>query len=401
MPHAPLASSAPRSSLSGALLLAYVVALVYGSLYPASNWRASGLPSLAFLFEPWPRYWTAFDVVTNVAVYVTPAALGQVLLARRMRPAPAAFVVIVLASALSLLLEAAQGFLPARVPSRLDWLCNTGGAAIGAIAVALWSRAVARSRWSPRAPMRWSAREHPTRTSASGLTLLAAWLALQLYPQRLLFGSGDVVEPLLRLWPTLTASLVESPGSFSSPLPSEYARELADGLRLSADYTVLAEASGTAAAIVAIGLLVREIHAAQAPRTLITIATLAGGAAIHSVSAVWVLGAGSWLSWLTAGAQGGIVVGTVILAMLASAQRKTRLVACVVAIAATAVLTSVFPHDPYYASAVGRWDAGVWRNFTGLTRGASMLWPVLAIGWCLVRIARMSDSAGSIMPSQR
>ncbi len=401
MPHAPLASSAPRSSLPGALLLAYVVALVYGSLYPASNWRASGLPSLAFLFEPWPRYWTTFDVVTNVVVYVAPAALGQVLLARRMRATPAAITAIVLASALSLLLEAAQGYLPARVPSRLDWLANTGGAAIGAIAVALWSRAMARWRWSPSAPMRWSLREHPRRTSASGLTLVAAWLALQLYPQRLLFGNGDVVEPLLRLWSTITASLVETTDPSASPLPSEHARELADALRLSADYSVLAEASGAAAAIVAIGLLVREIHSSQAPRTLITIATLAGGAAIRSASAVWVLGVGSWLGWLTAGAQGGIVVGTVMLAMLASARRKTRLVACIVAIAATAVLTSVFPHDPYYASAIGRWDAGVWRNFTGLTKGAAMLWPVLAIGWCLVRMARMGGSAGSIMPGQR
>ena len=95
------------------------------------------------------------------------------------------------------------------------------------------------------------------------------------------------------------------------------------------------------------------------------------------------------------------MVGTVALAILASARRKTRLVACIAAIATTAALTCVFPHDPYYASAVGRWDAGAWRNFNGLTRGASMLWPLLAIGWCGFRMARLGAGAGLIMPHRR
>ena len=77
MQHAPIESPAPRSSLPGALLAAYLAALVYASLYPATGWRAVGLPSFAFLFDAWPRYWTGFDVATNVAVYFVPAALGQ------------------------------------------------------------------------------------------------------------------------------------------------------------------------------------------------------------------------------------------------------------------------------------------------------------------------------------
>lgn len=393
MQHAPIESPAPRSSLPGALLAAYLAALVYASLYPATGWRAVGLPSFAFLFDAWPRYWTGFDVATNVAVYFVPAALGQALLRRRLRAAPAGIAVIALASSLSLLLEAAQAYLPARVPSRLDWLANTAGAALGALSAGLLAGALARWRWAPP--------ERAARTSATGLTLLAAWLALQLYPQRLLFGNGDIVEPLIRLWSALSAALLETSDPAVFPLPAARAAELATALRLHAEHTVLAEASATAAAIVAIGLLVREIHSRQAPRALITIAILAGGAAMRSASAAWTLGAGSSLAWLTAGAQGGIVVGTVVLAILASAQRTTRLLACIAAIATTAALTSVFPHDPYYASAVGRWDAGAWRNFNGLTRGASMLWPLLAIGWCWLRMARIGGRAGLIMPHRR
>ncbi len=398
MPHAPLEPSVHRSSLPGTLLIAYLAALAYGSLYPASGWHASGLPAFAFLFEPWPRYWTGFDVATNIAVYVAPAALAQALLLRRLPTVVSTLVVVVLASTVSLALEAAQAFLPARVPSRLDWLANTAGALLGALLAKLFASARAPRDWMVTRAM---PRARAGATSATGLTLLAAWLALQLYPQRLLFGNGDIVEPILRLWSSLTASLVETTDPTVATLPAARAMELADSLRLHVDHSVLIEASGTAVAIVAIGLLVREIHSAQSPRTLITIVVLAAGAAIRSASGVWLLGAGHWLGWLTAGAQGGIVVGTVVLAMLASARRRVRLVACVAAIAATAALTSVFPHDPYHASALGRWDAGAWRNFTGLLEGASTLWPVLAIAWCTVRLSRRPSDAGSIMPSQR
>lgn len=393
MPHAPLEPSSHRSPLAGTLLVAYLVALVYGSLYPASGWHASGLPAFAFMFEPWPRYWTGFDVATNVAVYVAPAVLAQAMLLRRLPAVASLLVVVALASTLSLALEAAQAYLPARVPSRLDWIANTTGALLGALLANVPGGARAARRLMPHA--------RSAASSATGLTLLATWLAMQLYPQRLLFGNGDFVEPILRLWSTLTASLVESTDPSVSPLPAARATELADSLRLHVDQSVLIEASGTAAAIAAIGLLVREIHPARSPRALITIVVLAAGAAIRGASAVWSLGAGNWLGWLTAGAQGGIVVGTVILAMLASARRRVRLASCIVAIAATAVLTSVFPHDPYYASAVGSWDAGAWRNFTGLLQGASMLWPIAAIVWCAARLARRQANAGSIMPSRR
>src|SRR6185369_4564389 len=52
------------------LALAWLGLIVYGSLHPFSGWRTTGAAPLAFLHGGWPRYWTVFDLVTNVAVYV-------------------------------------------------------------------------------------------------------------------------------------------------------------------------------------------------------------------------------------------------------------------------------------------------------------------------------------------
>ena len=52
------------------LALAWLGLVVYGSLHPFSGWLDKGISPLAFLEGGWPRYWTAFDLVANVAVYL-------------------------------------------------------------------------------------------------------------------------------------------------------------------------------------------------------------------------------------------------------------------------------------------------------------------------------------------
>ena len=51
----------------------YVGLIVYASLYPFEGWRWPALSPFAFLTLPWPRYWTAFDLLANL-LGVKPAA---------------------------------------------------------------------------------------------------------------------------------------------------------------------------------------------------------------------------------------------------------------------------------------------------------------------------------------
>jgi hypothetical protein len=148
--------------------------------------------------------------------------------------------------------------------------------------------------------------------------------------------------------------------------------------------------------VAAVGLLVREMCPAAAPRGSITALLVLGAAAARSASAALLLGPEQAFSWLTAGAQGGLVTGAVVLAVLASGRRRARLRWAIAAIALTALLTSVFPADPYHASMLQRWDRGAWRNFDGLLEAAALAWPFAAILWCSLRL-RALRAAGTSM----
>ena len=117
---------------------------IYASLYPLEGWHNHGLSPFAYLDAPWPRYITTFDIAVNLLGYMPYGFLCAAALEPRLRGAAAFSVATGSAFVLSLLLEAAQSYLPARVAVNLDVLCNLAGAALGAgvalIVVPRWMR---------------------------------------------------------------------------------------------------------------------------------------------------------------------------------------------------------------------------------------------------------------------
>jgi len=114
--------------------LVYALLIGYASLYPFVPWRwPPGVAALDALWLPWPPWRDAFDVTANVAGYLP---LGALLAAAQLRAGrralPAWALAIVAVSALSYALEVTQLFVAGRVPSRVDWALNVGGAAAGA-----------------------------------------------------------------------------------------------------------------------------------------------------------------------------------------------------------------------------------------------------------------------------
>ena len=162
------------------------VLVAYASLYPFEGWRVQGSNPFAFLTEPLPRYWLAFDVFSNLVGYVP---LGFLLAVTALRSGRGGFLragAFVLPSLLSLLLETLQVYLPSRVPSNVDWALNTAGGALGAgLAFAL-------------ARMGWLAHWQRVRTrlfvpdAHGALLLIALWPLALLYPASLPFGLGQV-----------------------------------------------------------------------------------------------------------------------------------------------------------------------------------------------------------------
>lgn len=341
--------------LSRYLALAWCGLVVYGSLHPFSGWRDTGVSSLAFLEGGWPRYWTVFDLLANIAVYVP---LGF-FLTLALRELPWRFTAPILASllagSLSCGLEAIQTWLPSRVPSNLDLICNT----LGGLAGACWAQCT-----GPRLFARIVALEHrlvaPVPHAELGLTLLGLWLLVPLSPETLLFGAGDLRQLL----------------------------ELNAAVPFNADSFVLISASITACNILALGLIVRLLCIRLRDAYLSALVLLVLGLAVSSIAATVLGGPGDALAWLTPGALLGLAFGSLLLAMCMALPPTPRFLIAALALMAGTVLVNLAPPNPYAAAALATWRQGHFLNFNGLTRLVGTLWPFLTLPFLLLASRR-------------
>src|SRR5574343_657754 len=109
--------------------LVNAVVIFFLSLYPFTGWAYSGRPFFEFLTYPLPFYFRFFDNAANVVIYIPYGfSLALLLLPRWQSFLLAIFV----ASLTSIGVEFLQEFLPMRVASNLDVLCNVAGACLGA-----------------------------------------------------------------------------------------------------------------------------------------------------------------------------------------------------------------------------------------------------------------------------
>jgi len=339
-----------------------VLLVAYASLYPLAGWRAVGLSPLAYLSGAWPRYVTAFDVAVNVAGYVPFGFLAMAALRPRLRGAAAFALAVAGAAALSLVLEAGQSYLPARVATNLDVLCNVSGAALGALLglqFAPLSAGGPLERWRAAAFLAGAGIDF-------GLVLIALWLFIQLNPAALLFGAGDLRD-------------------FLAP-PEGRARR--------PEFFVSIEAFTTAANLVAVGLLLSALAAPGRPVRAMLLGLVLAALAVKTAALAILMRAENVLAWLTHGAQLGLVVGVAAALVALAAPRTARLALAAVLLMAATVLVNLSPPNPYLAASLKVWQQGHFLNFNGLTWLVSALWPFMALGYLIYLASRRRDALG-------
>ena len=352
-----------RSPLARILLGVYAGLVIYASLYPWVGWRSQGLSPFAYLAAPWPRYITSFDVTVNVLAYIPVGFLAVAALYPRLRGAAAFAFAVAGGMALSLLMEAAQSYLPTRVDNNLDLLCNVAGTAAGAaLGIGLLPRlqdagplARARAHWFARGA-----------DADLGLVLLALWLFTQLNPAMLLFGAGDLRD------------LLVAPGG-PPRAPSFFA----------------AIEAGTAAAnLAAAGLLLSALAAPGRPLRRMFLALLGAALVVKTAAFALLMRAEDVLAWLTPGAQLGLLAGLALAAAAMSLPRVARLALAAMLLMAATVLVNLAPPNPYLAATLKVWQQGHFLNFNGLTRLVSALWPFAALGYLFLLASRRREPLG-------
>jgi VanZ family protein len=354
----------------------YAALIAYASLYPFRGWHATGVSPFAFLVLPWPRWWTWFDLVTNLLGYMPLGALVFGALVRSgVRIGPSIAFACVAGAALSFSMEFLQNFLPQRVSSNVDFGVNVLGTAAGALiglrihlkgGVERWQ--IARDRW-------FIAR------SAGGLAMLLLWPIGLLFPLPVPLAQGQVLVRLQEV----VAQAVEG-----TPIAT-WVEGWAD-----ADLDRSALSPGGEFALIALGLLAPCMIAFSIARPGWRRIVLAFGAAALGVLATTLSTALNFspqhmLAWSTPQALAAVGFGVSLGCLLSALPPRAAAGVGLIVLTALVTFVAQAPSDPYFAQSLQLWEQGRFIRFHGAARWVGWLWPYAAIVYLLARLGARDE----------
>ncbi|TFY96630.1 VanZ family protein [Ramlibacter humi] len=364
---------AARKTSAWPLSQAYTALIVYASLYPFSGWRAQGVAFWAFLFSPWPRYWTAFDFISNTLGYAPLGFLLALSFMRRSqaaapRPGLAVLVAALSSAVLSFSMESLQTYLPERVPSNVDFALNALGALLGAALAAALEKAGAVDHWS-RLRVRWFVDD-----ARGALVLLALWPVALLFPAAVPLGLGQVFE---RLEAAVAEWLLDTPFLQWLPVRDIELQPLVPGVEL------LCVALGGLVPC----LLAYSVMRSWRQRAVLALLVLATGVAATALSAALSWGPSHAWAWLSLPVRVGLL-GALVLALLALPLPRRGCAALVMlALVVHLALLNQAPASAYFAHTLQAWEQGRFIRFHGVVQWLGWLWPYAALVYVLVRVS--------------
>jgi VanZ family protein len=351
------------------LALSFIGLIVYASLYPFSDWRDQGIAPWAFLSAPWPRYWTGFDVASNVVGYVPAGFLLALAAWRTGRGRRVVLRTTLACGALSLVLEALQSYLPDRVPSNVDLALNILGGWLGAVLATLLEKLGAIDRWS-RFRARWFLPE-----ARGGLVLLALWPAALLFPAAVPLGLGQVLE---RVEASLVELLQDTPFLEWVPMREVELQPLVPGAEF---FCVL------------LGMLIPClvgycIIVARRRRLVFVLLTVAAGVLSTGLSAALSYGPQHAWDWLQQPVIAGLALAAVLAVLMLTAPPRLSAAVALLSLGVYLSLLNQAPADPYFSQTLQTWEQGRFIRFHGLAQWLGWAWPYASLLYLLSVIWR-------------
>ncbi len=349
-----MASLRRAGALLSLILLVYTALIVYMSLSPFARWSAPEGGLFEYLWQPWPRYYTRFDLIANVLAYFPLGFLLYALLTRQFGNWTAAWVGLALGAVLSLSMETTQRLLPDRIASNVDLLTNTLGCALG-LAASAWF-----SRWQPFESALHALRERLFLRGHSvdvGIVLLLLWVLSQLNPSIPLLSAGVVYVWSLDSSPAYFARM-----AFRTP-----------------------QAAGVALSFCGFGLFVAVLARSRVAAAGLIALSTAAALLLKYLSAELLLKPNLATLWASREITLGLLFGCLLLPPLFAVPLRWRIYLAGVLIFAGALMSKL---AGYYSSLYGiqrlfDWPYGQLLNFTGLTRFLNEFWPLAAVVFLL------------------
>lgn len=355
------------------LTLMYAALIVYASLYPFSGWRVLPTPVFAFVGYGLPRYWTWFDVVSNLLGYMPFGSLllGALVRSRR-RIMPSLLVTIACGAALSLSMETLQNFLPRRIPSNVDWGLNAGGTVVGALVGVAVHRLGGVERWQSLRD-RWFIGR-----SAGAIALLLLWPVGLLFPPPVPLGLGQILGKLQDLTSWAVAGTAAEPWfeDWLDPDRQQWANSLSPS----------GEALTTLLGLLAPCLVAYSVSHREWRRLLLAGGAMALGLAATTISTALNFGPDHAAAWLTPQALVALGVGSALACAFALLPQRGAAAVGLIVLTALVVLVSQASADPYYADSLQAWEQGRFIRFHGVAQWVGWLWPYAALVYLLTRV---------------
>jgi VanZ family protein len=349
------------------LALTYVCLIEYASLYPFAEWRDQGIVPWAFLWAPLPKYWTGFDVVSNVLGYVPAGFLLALAAWRTGRGRHAIWLATLACGVLSLVMETLQSYLPTRVPSNVDLALNFLGGWSGAVVASSLERLGAIDHWS-RLRARWFVAE-----ARGALVLLALWPVALLFPAAVPLGLGQILE---RMEEEMAQMLGDTPFLDWLPVRDMELQPLVPGAEF---LCVLLGAL--------IPCLVAYCIVRSGPRrVLFAMLTLLVGVAATGLSAALSYGPQHAWEWIHPPVLVGLGAAPVLAIAMAWMPRRVCAALALLAMGIYLSLLNQAPADPYFSQTLQTWEQGRFIRFHGLAQWLGWLWPYAALVYLLSRI---------------
>ena len=370
----PHTQSPASPSFARVSLLIYFLLIVYASWYPFAGWHDNGISAFAYLKASLPYYWTMFDVWINLVGYMP---LGLLMVLAMPRSHKLSIVWTVLLASLggiltSATIEAVQTFLPTRIADKLDLLTNSIGAVLGALLGAFLQ-----SRFGPQNRLT-QLRQYWFKSNAGhGMAAIALWPLAQIYPLRYLFGFGQFTS-MLSNW---LSNWLEQ--------PLDLTMWMTQNIQWSVEQSWLSETIITACGLIGATLTFTIILRKQAPKIRLTLLLICLTLMTKTLATALLFMPNNAFIWLTPGAIGGLLIGSLVLGGLSFVQLPVQRRTAALALIITLLLVNVIPNNPYYTATLQTWSQGKFLNFNGVAQFLSLLWPFFTLWFLLHPIHRI------------
>lgn len=368
LPSSPISPSLPSSPFSRHSLAAYVFLIFYASCYPFTGWQFEKFSAFFDQLNQWPHYWAKFDAIINVIGYVPLGALIVLSLYPFINRTWSFVIATLSGIVLSFLMEGTQFFIPSRVMSLLDLLTNATGCFIGAALAAICRPTILEKGRLQLLGKQWI--EHDT---SRIVLIISLWPLAQIFPQAFLFGLGQIL-PAISLWSEEYLDITINLSAL-----------LRIGMELNAEEYLLSETLITACGATGAVLMCLSILSHRAPKFTLSSTLLIAGMCTKSLAYALLLQPDNAFSWLTPGANGGIIISIMMLYGFSFTPHHVQRRLALVCLMISFILVNLIPSNPYFLVTFESMMQGKMLNFYGAAQFLSLAWPFIAF-WYLLKL---------------